>query len=142
MTSLSSIGSLRGGAKPGSSSLCYMYICHNPKGQITVSRATSWWPTSKSAEASLGYKFFHRSHLMPVGNNSIHRSGPDSFYPGLLLCTQCPAKTNGDSNSPDALNILLKSSLCCLPSHPRPPVRRTGCFHCWHPHPSFWLLPP
>jgi hypothetical protein len=105
--------------------LCYMPICHNPEGQITGSQqARSWWPTSKSAEASLGYKSFQLSLFSWVGGPSIHRRGLGSFSPGFLLCTQCPAETNGDSDSPDALNILLRSWLCCLPSHPSPPSPR------------------
>lgn len=113
---------LGGGTRPGSSSLCYMHICHNPEGQITGSQqARSWWPTSKSAEASLGFKSFQFSHFSWVGGPSIPGSGLGSFSPGLLLCTQCPAETNGDSDSPDALDIPLRSSLCCLASCPRPP---------------------
>lgn len=47
--------------------------------KVRSQQARDWWPTSQSAETSLGYKSFPLSCFMAVGGTSIHRSGPDNF---------------------------------------------------------------
>lgn len=120
-----------GGAGLGSSSLCSVHICHNPEGQITVSQARGWWPTSKSAEASLEYKSFQLPYFMPVGGPSIHRHGLDTFLSWVFFfCAHGAQQRQMGMTGVLMLSPSIEILTQLPPSSPKTCERRTACFYC------------